>query len=275
VLNLVSADAMPFLSAYIASKQGLAGLSQSLAAEVGPSGVRVIAFAPGMVDTPGMSEAARELAPRLGMSYDEFMAMTMPAPAAAAAAAYLVVRLAEEYHGAVVSGYDVLERASLTSRPESGSEPHIPPHEAPARETEDRLRAAQMALDLSQKLVSILRQTDEEALRLPAFVLPLARRGFRKKAGDSVEGWLRALSDVQGHLMQVSSIGAVAVAALRSEHTQLEDSLRRLLRYYQEAPRELARFTRDHEAIRQAEQVSAERGTVINDLIAALDKVMQ
>ena len=35
---------MPFILAYIAPRQGIAGFSQSLAAEVGPEGVRVIAF---------------------------------------------------------------------------------------------------------------------------------------------------------------------------------------------------------------------------------------
>ena len=38
ILNLISTDAMPGLSAYIASKQGITGFSQSLAQEVGSRG---------------------------------------------------------------------------------------------------------------------------------------------------------------------------------------------------------------------------------------------
>jgi NAD(P)-dependent dehydrogenase (short-subunit alcohol dehydrogenase family) len=53
VVNMISTEAMPGLSAYIASKQGIAGLSQSLALEVEGQGVQVISFGPGMVDTPG------------------------------------------------------------------------------------------------------------------------------------------------------------------------------------------------------------------------------
>jgi len=48
IVNMVSAEAMPYLSAYFASKQGIATFSQSLAAEVGETGVRVIPFGIGM-----------------------------------------------------------------------------------------------------------------------------------------------------------------------------------------------------------------------------------
>ncbi|HYF76155.1 MAG TPA: SDR family NAD(P)-dependent oxidoreductase, partial [Symbiobacteriaceae bacterium] len=54
IINMVSMDAMANMSAYIASKQGLAGFSQSLAAELGHEGIRVVAFAPGFVETPGL-----------------------------------------------------------------------------------------------------------------------------------------------------------------------------------------------------------------------------
>jgi hypothetical protein len=43
--------AFPGVAAYAASKSGLVGLTQSLAAEFGPSGVRVNAILPGAVDT--------------------------------------------------------------------------------------------------------------------------------------------------------------------------------------------------------------------------------
>lgn len=43
---------MPAMAAYAASKSGLVGLTQALAAELGPRGVRVNALLPGGTDTP-------------------------------------------------------------------------------------------------------------------------------------------------------------------------------------------------------------------------------
>lgn len=43
---------------YVASKHGLLGLTKSLAVELGPHGIRVLAVAPTLVETPGIDELA-------------------------------------------------------------------------------------------------------------------------------------------------------------------------------------------------------------------------
>lgn len=51
---------MPGMTAYAASKAGLIGLTQVLAAEYGPKGVRVNALLPGAADTPALTATTPE-----------------------------------------------------------------------------------------------------------------------------------------------------------------------------------------------------------------------
>jgi NAD(P)-dependent dehydrogenase (short-subunit alcohol dehydrogenase family) len=51
VSSIAGLDPMPGLGAYSVSKAGLLGLTKALAKELGPSGVRVNALAPGLIET--------------------------------------------------------------------------------------------------------------------------------------------------------------------------------------------------------------------------------
>ena len=61
--SIAGLDPMPGLGAYSVSKAGLLGLMRALARELGPSGVRVNAVAPGLIETR-FSAACLYLAPR-------------------------------------------------------------------------------------------------------------------------------------------------------------------------------------------------------------------
>ncbi len=250
ILNMVSTDAMPGLSAYIASKQGITGFSQSLDLEVNPAGVRVVPFAPGMVDTPGIRSVAQGLAPRLGLLAEQFLNLSlhagydglMPAEHAAAAAVYLVAHLADEFHGQVVNGYEVLERAGLLKTPQ----------EQPVTTDLPLNKSTLNMQDLLQELSAILQETDNEFNQLPIFVRPMARQGFNTKSGKSLLEWQRLVGALMG--------------SENSAPANLAAQLQALITYYQEVPQETARFTRDAQVLQQVTDTCQQRITVIKQL---------
>ncbi len=252
IVNMVSTDAMPGLSAYIASKQGIVGFSQSLAQEVGEAGVRVIAFAPGMVDTPGLRSIADGLAPRLGLSAAGFLSLSlhagysglMPTEHAAAALAFLTSALADEFKGQTVNGYDILERAGV-----------LKPSETPTATGEPDPAQTQEARYLLIALADILAETEAELNRFPIFVRPLARQGFKSKAGQSLSDWRR----------QVAALEAGSIATPSTWSTQLE----RLVGYFRDVPKETSRFTRDADVLGEVLATSNRRVALINSLLEA------
>lgn len=78
ILNMVSIAAFRAagsgIAHYIASKHGLSGLTKSLAVELGPEGIRVLAIAPAMIQTPGMAEAGDEMRAANADLFDSFAA---------------------------------------------------------------------------------------------------------------------------------------------------------------------------------------------------------
>ncbi len=246
ILNLVSTDAMPGLSAYIASKQGIVGFTQSLALELEGTGINTIPFAPGMVDTPGIRSVAAGLAPRLGLTEDEFLHISlhaeydglMPPEHAAAAAVFLVSNLAGEYNGMVVNGYEVLEKAGVLTQE---AIPLIDEQINGSPTTKSQT-------EYLDKLEEILNETVAELNQLPVFVKPIAKQGFKQKAGISLSDWKTLVNDIgEGKPIPINF------------NTRLE----KLAKYYRDVPKETARFTHDKEILERIANITNERLEVI------------
>ena len=273
IINMISAEAMPYLSAYITSKQGMQAFSQSLAAEVGEAGIRVIALAPGLVDTPAIQEKASALAPRLGLTPDQFLHLSlhpayeglMPADHAGAATAYLAARLADQYHGETVTGYEVLEMAGFLRVEPLPAAPQ--PSEAEPLTSTGRIQARHV-MTLARQLQQMLEETETELNKLPVVVRPLARRGFKGKAGKSLQEWQHTAG------LLVEWLGrADAGLVIKREFPGLKQSLGMLGNYYRETPAELARFTKDRKVLETAQRLSDERLCLLDDLTEMLQAV--
>ncbi|HCO56439.1 MAG: SDR family oxidoreductase [Alphaproteobacteria bacterium] len=78
ILNIssnVGKRGVPLRSAYVASKWGLEGLTQTAALELAQYGIRCNALLPGNVDTPHLAEVVQMHADAEGMSFDAFTGM--------------------------------------------------------------------------------------------------------------------------------------------------------------------------------------------------------
>jgi hypothetical protein len=213
------------------------------------------------------------------MTFEQFLSLSlhraypglMPPDHAGAAAAFLVAALADTYHGEMVTGYEVLERSGFLQSPAVGEMAPAPASQAAPAPGVPRPQALEQALALCRKLQAVIEQTGAGFNRLPAFVRPMARRGFKKKAGRSLEDWTHTLTLLAGQLEGAAAWNPAAERSLRASLPELQSSLVRLSVYFREVPEETARFSRDEELLRQVRQASAGQAALIDELRAALE----
>ena len=65
-------------AAYAAAKWGIVGPTKTMSTELGPAGIRVNAIQPRMVEGPRVERVMREKATAMGMSYEDYLARSLP-----------------------------------------------------------------------------------------------------------------------------------------------------------------------------------------------------
>ncbi|HET9782548.1 MAG TPA: SDR family oxidoreductase [Candidatus Dormibacteraeota bacterium] len=116
VFACVSSTGGPFLAAYESLKAAQVALASSLDAELDGTGVIAFTIGPGLVPTTTASRAVELLAPKLGMSVDEFWKVNAGAvlPVEAAGAGFAAaVAMAERYGGQEISSSQALIDAGI------------------------------------------------------------------------------------------------------------------------------------------------------------------
>ena len=76
VINISSLEGKhgkPGISAYVASKHAINGLTKSSAQEVGPLGITVNAICPGLIETDILLDSGAEAAASMGLTYEEMV----------------------------------------------------------------------------------------------------------------------------------------------------------------------------------------------------------
>jgi NAD(P)-dependent dehydrogenase (short-subunit alcohol dehydrogenase family) len=279
IVTMQSADGMPYLSPYLASKVGLRSLAFSLAQEVGTDGgVWVYCFGAGMVQTPGGLAAFRELAPRYGMSLDEFIRQSAPGGrliSAELCAAGMVGTIlhAQQFHGGET---DYVAGLALLGLTPTGERSDAQPRQVIAAA---RLRPelTRQAVDLNQQVEAIVRTNQKEYDEQNMFVRPVVKRMFQQGTGLKVEDWVAQAEDMTRSLQKTETASTTAGQSAL-DVAQLATyiiSLQRMLAYITKQEGDARGWMKDPAQLQAALQALDERKQTVRQLIAVLGEMRQ
>jgi NAD(P)-dependent dehydrogenase (short-subunit alcohol dehydrogenase family) len=284
IVTMESADGMPYLAPYLASKVGLRSIASSLAQEVGAeSGVWVYCFGAGMVETPGGLSAFRELAPRYGMTLEEFIRHSAPGGqliSAEVCAAGLIGTIlhAQQFHGQetdYVAGLTLLGLNPGGERIQDQPQELIEVGRLP-------LNLVQSAVTLNQEMEAILQANIREYDEQNMFVRPVVKRMFQQGTGMKVEEWLanaqdmtRRLQHVQGALSDQTKGSLEKPSFERSALDAYLGSLRRMAAYITKQESDARGWMRDPPQLNAALSALRQRGETVGQLIDALEDIQR
>ena len=206
--NLTSAEGWPYMAPYFATKTALTSITKSLAAELDDTNISVSVFGPGMVDTPGLQEYCRILAPKYGMTEEEFKNQgvnpgyegLMPADHCAAGWAYTIVH-AKEYHGQITEPFSPLLKLGLitTKKKEITSKKQI-------IKTQDDLNSfISKTIENSKNVYEIIKKLQQETNELGLFARKWMNRTFANRCGMKIEKCVEVITELDSEIQKISN----------------------------------------------------------------------
>jgi hypothetical protein len=193
VFVCVSSTGTASLGAYETFKAAQVHLANTLDEELTGTGVSAFTIGPGLVPTETASRAVVELAPRLGMTTEEFWELNHGAVVSveeAGAGFAASILFAERFHGQEISSIQALRAADIGFR---ATEP------AAISAAMDDGRQ-QHAVALCQAVRTTLAEQAEGWRGRSIFERQWVIRDFRKTAGMPVEEWLESLGQLENDL---------------------------------------------------------------------------
>jgi len=265
ILTMESAEGMP----YLASKVGLRSLAMSLAQELGEqSGVSVYCFGPGVVATPSALEAFRQLAPRYGLSLEEFMQQTgIPLVSADLCATGLVgtILFAPEFHGQETGYTAGLAKLGLTAEGERKDQSPTAATTAPVQAS-----PLKQALVLNRQVEAILQTTIKESDEQSLFVRPIVKRMFQQGTGMTAVEWLNQAQEMTTHL-ELLTEGNAALDPSRAATYSAQ--LQRLADYIKKQEGDARGWIKDPEKLKEALEALQTREATVRKQASVLSEI--
>ena len=288
IATVASAEGLAYMGAYAASKVAVQSLCFSLAAELGDtSAISALVLAPGMVDTPGFREALPDIAPRYGMTPDEFMHQgvnpgydgLMPAEDCAAGFAYAIVN-AKEYRGQIADPFASLMKFGLLPAATATLEP-ITAQSTRPRTAEALQETSPMygeARTYAKELKELLEAANSEFQQVSLFARTWALRDFHKKANMTMQDWLHTSAALVIQLEECDdAVQSGDVQSVQRIHGQLRHVvplLNKLADYFKSTHESVTHFIKDPEALAEAREMIAYRERIARSLKATLERIV-
>jgi NAD(P)-dependent dehydrogenase (short-subunit alcohol dehydrogenase family) len=232
VLVSVSSTGGPYLGAYETLKAAQLTLAETLDAELGGTGVIAFTIGPGLVATATAAAAIERVAPKLGLSLDEFYSMNRGAVVsveAAGAGFAAAVASAERYAGQEISSTQALIDAGITIPDELAVPAGVTL--APTVDTPvSGLRVRREAVGLCATVTDTLTQQEASWHERSFFERQWMVRDFRKRAGMPIESWIQSLLRLEEQLDSAPNgelvVGSPPLPALTAYYAHIGDLAR-------------------------------------------------